>query len=37
MRGGELTISWAPGESIRMRGSATHVFTGEIDLEQFAG
>jgi diaminopimelate epimerase len=36
MRGGELTISWAPGEPIRMRGSATHVFRGEIDLEQFA-
>jgi len=36
MRGGELTISWAPGEPIRMRGAATHVFTGEIDLEQFA-
>ena len=36
MRGGELTVSWAPGEPIRMRGSATHVFTGEIDLEQFA-
>ena len=35
MRGGELTISWAPGEPIRMRGSATHVFKGEIDLEQF--
>ena len=36
MRGGALTISWAPGEPIRMRGSATHVFKGEIDLEQFA-
>ena len=36
MRGGELTISWAPGEPIGMRGTATHVFTGEIDLEQFA-
>jgi len=36
MRGGELTIAWAPGEAIRMRGSATHVFKGEIDLEQFA-
>ena len=35
--GGELTISWAPGEPIRMRGSATHVFKGEIELEQFAG
>jgi diaminopimelate epimerase len=36
MRGGELTVGWAPGEPIRMRGSATHVFTGEIDLERFA-
>jgi len=36
MRGGELTISWTPGEPIRMRGSATHVFTGDIDLERFA-
>jgi diaminopimelate epimerase len=36
MRGGALTITWAPGEPIRMRGTATHVFKGEIDLEQFA-
>ena len=36
MRGGQLSISWAPGEPIRMRGAATHVFNGEIDLEQFA-
>ena len=36
MRGGALTVSWAPGEPIRMRGTATHVFKGEIDLEQFA-
>jgi diaminopimelate epimerase len=33
MTGGSLTISWAPGEPIRMRGSATHVFEGELDLE----
>jgi diaminopimelate epimerase len=33
MPGGALTISWAPGETIRMRGSATHVFSGELDLE----
>jgi diaminopimelate epimerase len=33
MTGGSLTISWAPGEPIRMRGSATHVFSGELDLE----
>jgi len=36
MRGGTLTISWAPGEPIRMQGPATHVFKGEIELEQFA-
>jgi diaminopimelate epimerase len=36
MRGGELTIKWEPGEPIRMRGNATHVFKGEIDLEQFS-
>lgn len=33
MRGGSLTIAWAPGEPIRMRGSATYVFKGEIELE----
>lgn len=33
MPGGSLTVSWAPGESIRMRGSATHVFSGELDIE----
>jgi diaminopimelate epimerase len=33
MPGGSLTIAWAPGEPIRMRGPATHVFKGEIDLE----
>jgi diaminopimelate epimerase len=36
MRGGSLTIAWAPGEPIRMRGSATYVFKGEIDLEALA-
>ena len=36
MPGGSLTIAWQPGEPIRMRGAATHVFTGEIDLEAFA-
>jgi diaminopimelate epimerase len=36
MRGGALTVTWAAGEQIRMRGTATHVFTGEIDLEAFA-
>jgi diaminopimelate epimerase len=33
MPGGSLTISWQPGEPIRMRGAATYVFKGEIDLE----
>jgi diaminopimelate epimerase len=33
MTGGSLTISWAPGEPIRMRGTATHLFSGELDLE----
>jgi diaminopimelate epimerase len=33
MTGGSLTISWAPGEQIRMRGAATHVFEGELDLD----
>jgi diaminopimelate epimerase len=33
MTGGTLTIAWAPGEQIRMRGAATHVFEGELDLE----
>jgi diaminopimelate epimerase len=33
MTGGSLLIHWAPGEPIRMRGGATHVFSGELDLE----
>ena len=33
MPGGTLTIAWTPGEPIRMRGAATHVFEGELDLE----
>ena len=37
MPGGSLTIAWAPGEAIRMRGPATYVFKGEIDLEAFGG
>ena len=36
MRGGSLTIAWEPGQSIRMRGSATYVFKGKIDLEALA-
>ena len=37
MKGGTLTIAWATGEPIRMRGPATHVFTGQIDLTAFGG
>ena len=33
MPGGSLTIAWEPGQPIRMRGTATHVFSGELDLE----
>ena len=33
MTGGSLVIEWAPGQPIRMRGGATHVFSGELDLE----
>ncbi len=33
--GGELVIDWQPGGTIRMAGPATHVFTGELDLEGF--
>ena len=36
MAGGTLTIGWAPGEPISMKGPATHVFAGEIDLEALA-
>lgn len=32
MTGGSLLVSWAPGQPVRMRGGATHVFTGELDL-----
>ncbi len=28
MKGGDLSIAWAPGDPVRMRGSATHVFQG---------
>ena len=33
MAGGSLTVSWAPGKPIRMRGAATHVFEGDIELD----
>ena len=34
--GGDLGIAWTPGGTIRMTGPATHVFTGEADLDAFA-
>lgn len=33
MPGGSLMISWTDGQSIRMRGRATHVYGGELDFE----
>jgi diaminopimelate epimerase len=36
MPGGTLGIAWAPGEPIRMRGGATHVFEGTLDLDALA-
>jgi diaminopimelate epimerase len=36
MPGGSLTIAWAPGEPIRMRGAATHVFEGDLHLRTLA-
>jgi diaminopimelate epimerase len=36
MPGGSLRSSWAPGKLITMRGAATYVFKGEIDLEALA-
>ena len=34
MPGGSLTIAWEPGQPIRMRGTATHVFSGEVELDE---
>ncbi len=36
MAGGTLEIEWEEGDPIRMRGAATHVFEGELDLEALA-
>jgi diaminopimelate epimerase len=33
--GGDLRIDWAPGGHIRMTGPATHVFSGDAELEAF--
>lgn len=35
LAGGDLTIEWSPGSPIIMTGSATHVFTGQADWDQF--
>jgi diaminopimelate epimerase len=34
--GGELRIDWTPGGAIAMTGPATHVFTGDLDLDALA-
>jgi diaminopimelate epimerase len=36
MPGGSLTIAWEPGASVLMRGAATHVFSGELDMAALA-
>jgi len=36
MPGGTLTIAWEQGKPVRMRGSATHVFKGELDVANLA-
>jgi len=36
MPGGSLAITWEPGQPVRMRGTATHVFEGELNLEALA-
>jgi diaminopimelate epimerase len=33
MPGGSLTIAWEQGQLIRMRGTASHVFDGELEVE----
>ena len=32
MPGGKVTVSWEPGQQLRMRGAATHVFEGDLDM-----
>ena len=36
MPGGEVTVSWEPGQELRMRGGATHVFEGDLEIENLA-
>ena len=33
MTGGSLVVEWQPGQPIRMRGDATHLFSGELNLD----
>jgi diaminopimelate epimerase len=33
--GGSLTIAWAPGQPVIMTGSATYVFSGQADWDDF--
>lgn len=36
MPGGTVTISWRAGQQLRMRGGATHVFEGDLEVEHLA-
>ena len=36
MKGGSLTIGWMAGSPIIMRGAATHVFSGQVELDDLA-
>ncbi|QNM83094.1 diaminopimelate epimerase [Sphingomonas sabuli] len=36
MPGGSVTITWEKGEKLLMRGGATHVFEGDLELEHLA-
>jgi diaminopimelate epimerase len=35
MKGGDLTIDWSEGQPIKMRGAATHLFEGRLNLADF--
>ena len=35
LTGSVVDIAWSPGATIRMRGPAAHVFSGELDPERF--
>ena len=36
MPGGTVTVTWEPGQQLRMRGATTHVFKGELEVENLA-